>query len=83
LKEDIVDARIAGASVAKTASLLSVSRVTVSEVMSAYTNHVKATPAKRNSGRNSTVTERDRCALRRTGSRNHATTAAHVTGPQN
>jgi hypothetical protein len=46
--------------VPKPATLLRVSRVTVSEVMSAYTNHVKATSAKRNSARKSTLTERDR-----------------------
>jgi hypothetical protein len=35
----IVGVRLAEASVIKTATLLSVSRVTVSKVMSAYTNH--------------------------------------------
>jgi predicted transcriptional regulator len=45
----IVGAHLAGASVTKTATLLGVSRVTVSKVMSAYTNHAK-TSAKRNSG---------------------------------
>jgi predicted transcriptional regulator len=37
----IVDVRLAGASVIKTAILLGVSRATVSKVTSAYTNHGK------------------------------------------
>jgi predicted transcriptional regulator len=46
-----VGARLAGASVTETATLLGVSRATVSKVMSACTNHGK-TPAERNSKRN-------------------------------
>jgi hypothetical protein len=47
----IVCTRLAEESVIKTATLLRVSRATVSKVMSAYTNHGKRTSAKRNSGR--------------------------------
>jgi hypothetical protein len=47
--------------------------------MSAYTNHGKTTSMKRNSGRNSTLTERDRHTLRKIFSKNHKTTAAQVT----
>jgi transposase len=79
----IVRARLAGAFVIKTAILLGVSRATVSKVMSAYTNHGKTTSAKRNSGRKSTLTERDRRTFRRTVSKNQRTTAAQVTGQQN
>jgi hypothetical protein len=46
--------------------------------MSAYTNHGKTTSAKRNSGRKSTLTERDRRTMRRIVSRNHRTTAAEL-----
>jgi hypothetical protein len=46
----IVDASLAGASVIKTATLLGVTRVTVSKVMLAYMNHGKTTAVKRNSG---------------------------------
>jgi transposase len=71
----IVGARLARASVTKTATLLGVSRATVSKVISAYTNHGKTTSAKRNSGRKSTLTERDHRTLRRIISKNHVTTA--------
>jgi predicted transcriptional regulator len=46
----IVGALLADASVTKIATLLGVSRAAVSKVMSAYTNHGKATSAKKNSG---------------------------------
>jgi transposase len=72
----IVIALLAGASVTGTGTLLGVSRATVSEVMSAYTNHGKTTSAKRNSGPKSTLTERDRRTLRRIVSENYRTTAA-------
>jgi predicted transcriptional regulator len=49
-REQIVGARVAGASVIKTATLLGVSRATVSKVMSAHTNHGKTISVKRNSG---------------------------------
>jgi transposase len=63
-REQIVDARLARASVIKTATLLGVLRATVTTVMLAYTTHGKTTSAKRNSGRKSTLTERDRRTLR-------------------
>jgi transposase len=78
-----VGARLAGASVPKTAALLRASRATVSKVMSAYTNHGKTTSAKRNSGRKSTLTERDHLTLRRTVSKSHRTTAAQMTAELN
>jgi transposase len=71
----IVGARLAGASVTKPATLLRVSRATLSKVMSAYTNHGKITSAKRNSGRKSAFTKRDRSTLRTIVSKNHRTTA--------
>jgi predicted transcriptional regulator len=45
--------------VTKIATLLGVSRVTVSKVMSADMNHGKKTSVKRNSRRKSALTERD------------------------
>jgi transposase len=49
--EQIVGARLVEASVTETATLLGISRATISEVMSAYTDHGKTTSAKRTSGR--------------------------------
>jgi hypothetical protein len=67
--------------VTKTATLFGVSRATVSEVMSLYTNRGKTTSAARNSGRK---LKRDRRALRTTVSKNHTTTsAAQVTAELN
>jgi transposase len=57
----MVGAHLAGASVTKTATILGVSRVTVSKGMLTYTDHGKTTSAKRNSGRKSTLTEKDFC----------------------
>jgi IS30 family transposase len=79
----IVGARSAGAFVTKTATLLGVPRTTVCRIMSSYTNHGKTTSAKRNSGRKSTLTDRDRRTLRRIVSKNHRTIAAHVTAELN
>jgi transposase len=75
----IIGTRLAGASVIKIATLLCVWRPTVSKVLSAYTNHGKTTSAKRNSGRKSTLTERDRRILKRIASKNHRTIATQVT----
>jgi FixJ family two-component response regulator len=55
----------------------------MSKVMSAYTNHGKTTSEKRNSGRKSTLTERERRILRRIILTNHRTTAAQVTAGVN
>jgi hypothetical protein len=65
-----------------TATLLDVSRMTVSKVMSAYTNHGK-TSSKMNIGGKSTLTERDRRTFRWTVLKNYGTAAAQVTGQQN
>jgi transposase len=63
--------------VTKTATLLGVSRTTISKVMLSYTNHGKTTSAKRNSGRKSTLTERGIV------SQNHRSAAAQVTAELN
>jgi transposase len=77
-RRQIIGARLVGASVTKTATVLCVSRATVSKVMSAvYTNHGK-TSAKRNSGKKSALREINRRTLRRIVSKNHTTTAAQV-----
>jgi transposase len=81
-REQIIGARLAGASVTKIATLLGVSKATLSKVISACMNHGKTTSVKRNSGRKSTLTERDRRTLRRIVSKNHTTTAAQVTAEQ-
>jgi transposase len=69
--------------VIKTTTLLGVSRATISKVMSEYTNRGKATAAKRNNGRKSTLTEKDLRMFRKTVSRNHTTAATQMTPEQN
>jgi hypothetical protein len=70
-------ARLPGACVTKTTTLLGVSTATVSKVMSSYTTHRKTTLRRGTVGGKSTVTERDRRTLRIV-SKNHTTTAAQV-----
>jgi len=53
----IVGARLAGASVTKTATLLCVYRAAVSKVVMTYTNHGRTSSAKRNSGRKPGIEE--------------------------
>jgi transposase len=77
----MVGVGLAGASVTKTPTLFGVWRATVSKVISAYMNHGKTTSMKRNSGRKSTLTERD-CRTLRTVSKNQST-AAQVTAELN
>jgi transposase len=79
----VIGVCLADAFVTKTATLLGVSRVTDSKVMLAYTNYGKTTSAKRNSGRKSTLTERDHFTLERIVSKNHRTTAAQVAAELN
>jgi K+-transporting ATPase c subunit len=78
-KGQIVGARLTWASVIKTATLLGVSKATVSRVTLAYTNYGKTTSEKRNRERNSTLTWIDHRIFRRTVSKNHRTTAAQMT----
>jgi hypothetical protein len=61
----IVGPCLAAASVKTTATLLGVSRAKFCKVKSVYMNHGKITSAKRNCGRKSTLTERERRTLRR------------------
>jgi IS30 family transposase len=82
-REQIVGTRLAGASVTKTATLISTLRTTIFKDMSPNTNHGKTTSAKRNSGRKSALTERDNRTLRRIVSKNHRNTPAQVTGQRN
>jgi predicted transcriptional regulator len=79
LSRQTVGERSAAASVPKTATLLGISRASVSEVMTANTHHGKTSSAKRNNGRKPKLNDRDRRALKRTVSKNHRTTAAQGT----
>jgi len=70
---------LAGAYITKMATLLGVSRATVSRVMTTYTNHGSTSSAKRNGGRKPQLSEMDCRTLKRIVSINHRSTAAKVT----
>ena len=61
----IVGARMASVTVTETAQMLSISRGTVSKVMSAFEKEGKTSSAKQNSGRKRKLSERDLRALNR------------------
>lgn len=79
----IVGTRLAGLSGLKIIDLCNVSQVTVSTVMTAYTKYGKTSSVKRNSGRKSKLTERNRRTLRKIVAKQHKTTASKVTAELN
>jgi hypothetical protein len=78
-KGQIRGARLAGASVTKTATLFGVSIAAVSIVMAAYTNHGKPSSATGTCGRKPKLIERDRHTSKRIVSKNDRNTATKVT----
>ena len=80
---EIVGACLAGASLAKMATLLGVSIAAVSKVMTTHTNNGSTSSARRNGGQKPKLSERDHCTLKRIVSINHRSTAAKVTAELN
>ena len=77
--QSFVCARLAGASVSKTATLLGVLRAAFPKVVTAYTDRGKTSSAKRHSGRKPKLSERHRLTLKRIVSENDRTAASKVT----
>ncbi|GFU78352.1 transposable element Tc1 transposase [Trichonephila clavipes] len=79
----VIGARLAGASVSRTANLVGVSWTTVSRVMTAYTNLGNVSSAKHNSGRKLKLKDRDRRVLKRIVTGNRKTTLPQITFEMN
>jgi hypothetical protein len=77
-REQIVGARLAGSSVTKTATLLGVLIVTVSNFTAAYMNHGKTSSSEEEQWAKINIDRKREDCLK-----NHRTTAAHMTGEQN
>jgi hypothetical protein len=82
-RRQFVCARLAGASVTKTAILLSLSTAAVVKVMTSHTNHGKTSSGTRNSGQKEKLSKRYRLTSKRTVSRNRTTTRTKVTAELN
>ena len=82
-RNQIIGARMAGASVTKTAEIFGIAKSTVSKVMTTFEKEGKTSPVKQNSGRKRKLSNRDRRTNTWLVWKGHKNTAPKITAGLN